>query len=136
VQWSTNGISIPDATNAALSLEPQSLGSGTHTVSALVRDLTPLVRNDLTNLLSQKVTWALTVNLATLQLDSVSWLPSGQFAFRISGNAPQGFVIQGSTNLLNWIPVMTNSLVGGQFWYTNSSASNFSARFFRAVTPP
>jgi hypothetical protein len=136
VQWSTNGTLIPDATNASLSLAPLSLGNGSNTVSALVKDLTPLVRNDPTNLLSQTVTWALTVNLATLQLDSVSWLPSSQFSFRVSGNALQGFVIQGSTNLLNWLPLITNSLVAGQYWYTNSSASNFSGRFFRAVTPP
>jgi len=32
--------------------------------------------------------------------------------------------------------MVTNTLVGGQLWYTNTAASNSSQRFYRAVTPP
>ena len=112
------------------------LPNGTNWVSAVVRDNTALVRNDPTNLLSQTVTWTLNVSLPQLRLDSPLWLTGGKFAFRITGNAPQGVVVQSSTNLLNWAPVTTNSLVGGQFWYTNSAATNSSRRFYRATTPP
>jgi hypothetical protein len=136
VQWLTNGTVVAGATNAAFTLAPQSLANGTGVVTAIVKDNTPLVRNDPTNLLSQTVAWTLVVNLPQLQLDSLRSLPGGQFAFRLSGNAPAGFSLQASTNLSDWVSLQTNSLVAGQFWYTNSNIAVPPIRFFRAVTPP
>ena len=136
VQWYTNGVRCNAATNPAFILWPQTLPNGTNRVSALVKDNTAVVRNDPTNLLSQTVTWTLNVNLPQLWLDSPLWLTGGKFAFRVSGNAPQGFSIRASTNLATWVSLSTNSLVAGQFWYTNTGAASFSNRFFRAVTPP
>ena len=92
------------------------------------------MRNDPTNLLTQTVTWAVNVNLPQLRLDSPLWLAGTEFAFRIAGNAPQGVVVQDSTNLLNWVPVATNSLVGGQLWYTNTSLAASPRGFYRALT--
>jgi hypothetical protein len=134
VQWFTNGVPQTGATNLGFTLLPQSFANGTNWVGAVVHDSTPLVRNDPTNLLSQTVTWA--VSLLQLRLDSPTWLAGGKFAFRVAGNAPQGVVVQSSTNLLNWLPVKTNSLVGGQLWYTNSAAGTSSRTFYRATTPP
>ena len=114
------------------------LGSGSNRVSALIRDSTPLVRNDPTNLLTQTVVW----NLNAVRLDSLLWLASGKFTFRVSGPPAQAAVVQNSTNLVNWIPVATNSLTvtsspnRGQFWYTNSAAAASPKRFYRAVLPP
>jgi hypothetical protein len=134
VQWYTNSMALSGATNPNLILSPTALGNGHHTVSAVVRDNTSLVRNDPTNLLTQTVTWTLNVNLVQLRLDSPLWLTGGKLAFRIVGNAPQGVVVQGSTNLLDWVRLATNSLGAGQFWYTNSSAGTSPRTFYRAVT--
>src|SRR5439155_4355117 len=90
VQWFTNGIAINGATNSAFTLLPQLLPNGTSRLSAVVRDTTPLVRTDPTNLLTQTVTWTVNVNLPQLRLDSPLWLAGGKFAFRVTGNAPQG----------------------------------------------
>jgi hypothetical protein len=136
VQWYTNNTAVTGATNLTFVFSPQSFPNGTNRVRALVKDNTLLVRSDPTNLLSQTVTWAVNVSLPQLLLDSPLWLVEGKFAFRVSGNAPQGFVIQISSNLLNWTPLTTNSLVGGQFWYTNSSAGSFPRIFYWATTPP
>ena len=137
VQWLTNGVLCPDATNSAFTLLPQSLPNGSNWVSAVVADRTSLVRNDPTNLLSQTVTWGVTVSLPQLQLRSPLWLAgSGKFVFCITGNAPQGFVIQSCTNLPGWLPLSTNALVGGQYWYTNNNAKAAPRQFYRAVTPP
>ena len=136
VQWQTNGAAIAGATNLAFNLLPALLGNGTQTVSAVVKDNTGLVRNDPTNLLSQTTGWTLNVNLPTLRLDSPVWLPGGKFAFRLSGNAPQGVVIQSSTNFSSWTSLATNFLSGGQLWYTNISAAGIQKKFFRASTPP
>ena len=135
IQWLTNGVPVPGATNPVLTLLPQSLGNGSNSVSAIVKDPTSLVRNDPTNLLSQTVTWSVNVSLPFLRLDSQRWLNGGKFSFRVSGNAPAGFVIQSSTNLLNWTPLATNSLTAGQFWFTNTSTPASPLKFFRAVTP-
>ena len=136
VQWLTNGVPQAGGTNLSFTLLPQSFPNGSNWVSAVVKDNTPLVRNDPTNLLSQTVTWAVNVNIPQLRLDSPVRLPGGKFAFRVAGNAPLGFSIWGATNLASWVSLSTNSLVAGQFWYTNSSTPPFPRRFFRAVTPP
>ena len=135
VQWFTNGVPCSGATNAAFTLLPQALPNGSNQVSALVKDGTPLVRNDPTNLLSQTVTWTVNVSLPQLRLDSPLWLAGGKFAFRVSGYAPQGFSIRASTNLADWTSLSTNSLLGGRYWYTNNIGS-LPKRYFRAVTPP
>src|SRR5262249_46950928 len=99
IQWFTNGVTVPGATNSGLNLFPVMLGNGTQTVAAKVTDITPLVRTDPANLLSQTVSWTLHINFPQIFLDSATRLSSGAFAFRISGNAPQGFSLQSSSNL-------------------------------------
>jgi len=137
VQWFTNGVPCTGATNSSFMLLPQSLPNGSNSVGAVVSDQTALVRNDPTNLLSQSVSWVVNVNLPQLRLESPLWLTAGgKFAFRLTGNAPQGFVIESSTNLLTWLPLTTNTLVGGQFWYTNAGAGAFPRQFYRAITLP
>ena len=136
VQWLTNGMPRTGATNLSFTLLPQTLSLGSNSVSAVVRDNTALVLNDPTNLLSQTVSWTITNHIPQLHLDSPQWLAGGKFAFRMTGYAPQGVVVQSSTNLSNWGPVVTNALVGGQLWYTNTSASGSPRKFYRATTPP
>jgi hypothetical protein len=136
VQWFTNRVAWTGATHLGLTLSPESLFNGTNLISARVNDLTPLVRNDPANLLSQIVTWTVDVTLPQLRLDSPLRLTGGKFAFRVSGNAAQGFVIQSSTNLLDWAPLETNYLVAGQFWHTNFAAGPSSRMFYRAATLP
>jgi uncharacterized repeat protein (TIGR01451 family) len=54
---------------------------------------------------------------------------NGTFTFSITGVASPT-VIQASTNLLNWVPVYTNT---PPFNYTDPSASNYRYRFYRAL---
>jgi len=136
VQWFTNSVPVPDATNPVFALPPQSLPNGTNWVSAVVTDSTLLVRTDPTNLLSQTITWALDLSLPRLRLDSPLWLSGSQFAFRVSGIAPHGFIIQSATNLSDWLPLTTNSLAGGEFWHTNSEPGSAPRKFYRAVVAP
>ncbi len=137
IQWLTNGVSVPYATNLVFPVLPAALSNGAYNkVAARILDPTALVRTDPSNLLSQTLTWTLNVNLPQLQLSAPRWLAGGKFALHVTGVAPQGFSIRASTNLLTWLSVSTNALVNGQYDYTNTQGTNFPIRFFRAVTPP
>jgi hypothetical protein len=136
IQWFTNGAPVAGATNATFSVLPQTLAPGTNRVHVVVRDLTPLVRNDPANLLSATNTWTLFVSLNQLALTAPLALADGRFRFTVTGSAPQGFVIQASSNLTTWISLGTNALSGGKFDYTNTGLTNTPLRFYRTRSPP
>ena len=136
IQWFTNAVPLAGATNLSFNIAASLLGGGVQQISARVRDETPLVRNDPDGRLTQTVTWSVNVGAVSLSLDNPTRLPNGAFSFRVTGNAPQGFVLQSSADLVNWSPLTTNALVAGQFIYTNAAGSGFSAQFFRARALP
>jgi hypothetical protein len=136
IQWFADGVALSGATNSAYLLLPGSFANGIHTLRAFVRDNTALVRNDPANLLGQTLAWNLTVSIPQLRLTSAVALAGGKFVFRVSGAAPAGVVIQSSTNLSTWQSIATNSLIGGQFMFTNNGVNVCPEKFFRAKTPP
>jgi hypothetical protein len=143
LQWFTNGVAVPGVTNSTFTLFPGNFTNGPCSVQAQVVDTTvipqnnsyytTLVLSDPNHYLSNSVSWNVTIGLTTLQLVSPRWLGGGQFTFTVSGTAPNGFVIQASTNLVNWVPLSTNTLTGGLFNYTNNAG--FSQRYYWTVTP-
>jgi len=140
-QWYTNGVAVGGATNKTFTLNPGQFTNGNYTLQAQVHDPTPLVRTDPSNYLSATLTWNLALNVYKLNLDNLG-LPkaSSLFHFRVSGNAPYGFVIQGATNLVptnavNWYPLSTNFLTNGQFYFTNK-VTNLTRQFYRVRILP
>jgi len=131
VQWFTNGAAVAGATATNLLLQPAAWGNGLHSVQARVFDPTARVRTDPGQLRSQTVTWNLSVTLPWLELQLPSWTTNA-FVFRVTGVAPNGFVVERSTNLDQWWPVSTNALAGPGVWVTNSSAPPGGASY-RAV---
>jgi hypothetical protein len=59
---------------------------------------------------------------------------NSQFRFRLIGTSGETYVIQASTNLSTWTPVLTNSVMF--YEYTDSLAPSFPRRFYRAMLPP
>ena len=57
---------------------------------------------------------------------------SGQFQFTVTGPAGSNAVVQASTNLQTWIPLVTNPLTLGSFTFSDMLATNYPARFYRA----
>ena len=57
----------------------------------------------------------------------------GQFSFTVSGDASQQYVVQASTNLLNWISIQTNV---APFLFTDSNAAGFKQRYYRVFYLP
>ncbi len=138
IQWYTNNAAVAGETNATFQFQPGSVGTGTHTIRAVVYDPTPLVRTDPGNLLRATNTWSVTVGSSpfSLYLTEPLWLTNNRFRLTVTGTAPQGFVIQASSNLVNWVSLSTNNLTANRFDYTNSSLTNMLRRFYRAYTPP
>ncbi|MEO7300794.1 MAG: Calx-beta domain-containing protein [Verrucomicrobiota bacterium] len=63
-------------------------------------------------------------------------LGNGLFQFTISGAAGQGFILEGSTNLSQWLPLSTNTLTNGAAIYSDPQSSNFVNRLYRAKKSP
>jgi len=60
---------------------------------------------------------------------------TNQFGFNFSGLAGQMVVVEGSTNLLDWTPLFTNSANGGPVYFFDPGWTNFPWRFYRARLP-
>ncbi|HTL54975.1 MAG TPA: hypothetical protein VL361_04815 [Candidatus Limnocylindrales bacterium] len=61
---------------------------------------------------------------------------NGQFYFTLAGPAGSNAVIFASTNLQTWGPLVTNPLTGGSLNFTDTLATNFTKRFYRALLQP
>ena len=59
-----------------------------------------------------------------------------QFQFTLIGPAGSNAVISASTNLHNWLPLVTNPLTGGTLNFTDALATNYPSRFYRATLQP
>jgi sugar lactone lactonase YvrE len=57
---------------------------------------------------------------------------TNQFGFKISGATGQTIVVDGSTDLVNWTPLCTNTAGGNPFYFCDPCWSNFPGRFYRA----
>jgi hypothetical protein len=64
------------------------------------------------------------------------FLTNGMFEMEISGLPGQSYVIQTSTDLVNWIPVMTNVPDTSPFYLAVPGATNGGNSFYRAIQLP
>jgi hypothetical protein len=63
---------------------------------------------------------------------SITALYDNQFVIGITGTTGQSIILKSSTDLLNWIPLLTNTLAGSYFSVTNHWASP-PRSFYRAM---
>ncbi|EEF60578.1 LamG-like jellyroll fold domain-containing protein [Pedosphaera parvula] len=55
---------------------------------------------------------------------------NGQFSLQFAGTDGQNYVVETSSNLVNWTAVYTNMQSGGSFLFTDANATNFTS-FYR-----
>jgi len=60
---------------------------------------------------------------------------TNQFGFNISGAFGQTIVVDGSTNLVDWTPLFTNTAGNNPFYFPDTASTNFPWRFYRARLP-
>ena len=134
VQWQLDSKTVA-AAGTNLLINPAELGDGVHSISVVVRDSTPFVRRDSTNL-TQSIQWNLVFRLPWLELKTPLRLNDGRAAFRVNGYSPDGFLLQTADSAGAWRPLATNSFLAGEDWFTNAEPLPIGATFFRAATRP
>jgi sugar lactone lactonase YvrE len=60
---------------------------------------------------------------------------SNQFGFNVSGAFGQTIVVDGSTNLADWLPLNTSIMSGSLIYFSDPGWTNFPCRFYRARLP-
>ncbi len=120
-QWLFNGAPISGATNTSLSLtNVQTTNSGTYHV---------VVTSPAGSVPSAVATLAVGTHPLLLNARTV---PQGVFAFTLSGTPGAVYLIEGSTNLLNWTPLTRVTNIAGTVDFTDTPASGLFGRFYRA----
>ncbi len=121
-QWRQGGINISGATNATLLVS----AGGNYSV---------IVSNHLGSVVSPVS--AVSVAAPTLHFDTTPgavYMADDGLHLRLRGASGLGpIVVFASTNLIDWIPISTNTPVAGEVNYVDSMATNLVQRFYRAV---
>jgi hypothetical protein len=128
-QWQFDGANIPNATNLSLTnINIQITNAGLY--QAIV---------------SNAFGWA-TSSVASLNITNVPVsfatrgeleYAGGQFGLLVTNLTGQGsVVIDASSDLKTWVPIITNPPAFGLFPFTDSSAGGYSSRFYRAHVLP
>jgi len=121
-QWKFNKANLTMATNATLTFGSITTNqAGTYSV---------MVSNEAG---STNSTASLTVYATTTATLASAAHDSGQFALTVLGVSGCQYVVQASTNLVNWVPVQTNV---APFTFVDTNASRFARRFYRSVSLP
>ena len=68
-----------------------------------------------------------------LYFTSAAFLENGQLQLGFDGLAGNSYVLEATTNLVNWVPVSTNMATTNLFNFVDPDASNFPYRFYRVL---
>jgi hypothetical protein len=122
-QWQFNSVNLSMANNATLTLKNVTTNqSGTYSVA---------VSDGGGTTISGPV--ILTVYLTAAATLAMAAHPAGQFDLSVSGVPGYRYEVQASTNLVDWVPVQTNT---APFLFIDSDAGKFKQRFYRSLYVP
>ena len=61
-------------------------------------------------------------------------LGTNGFQLHLTGITGVNYVVYASSNLVNWVPVYTNTSLSGSADYVDTAAAQFSARYYKVLT--
>lgn len=67
---------------------------------------------------------------------SVLAMVNGSPTLHVTGSTGSQFALEASTNVLDWLPLKTNTISGGSFDYVDAAAAGLPRRFYRARLVP
>jgi hypothetical protein len=111
VQFFTNGVSLKSVSSAPFTLTASNLTAGAYALKAVATAAGVSATSSVVNV---TVVSPVTVNL------SAAGLNNGKFSFNYAANPGLAYVVESSTNLLNWTPVVTNVAPGNPAPFTNA----------------
>jgi hypothetical protein len=77
--------------------------------------------------------WLDEVRFENNLLDTTTWTTDSGFGFRLDGLAPGTYVIQASSNLVDWAPIATNMVSSNNAaFFVDPASDTLSRRFYRA----
>ena len=124
-QWTFNGTALTGQTGASLLLPSLLLtNSGNYAC---------VVSSPLGSLTSSNA--ALTV-FNPFNVGSATFQLGGLFRVVATGDNGRAYRLESSTNLVNWVPVVTNAVSGGAVTFTDTAAAGKTLRFYRIVLLP
>jgi hypothetical protein len=121
-KWKFNGTNLVSATASALTLSKITTNqAGIYSVTATDGHVTT----------SQAA--ILTVYATAAAKLAPATHATGQYALAVAGVPGYKYVVQASTNLVNWVPVQTNT---APFTFVDTNAGKFRQRYYRTVYTP
>jgi len=122
-QWQLNGTNLLDATNATLTLNNLTLDqAGSYSVT---------ITNQAGSVSSSAVLAVYATAAATL--GGCLFSGDAEFYFQVAGVPGFNYTVQGSTNLIDWISLITNT---APFIFADTNAASFPQQFYRAIYEP
>ena len=126
-QWSFYGTNLAGATNAWLTVtNVQMAQAGSYTIQ---------VTNSAGSVASSANLIVTTSVITLTTINGTSPTTSGGYAFQITLPAGSTYVVLACSDLQNWIPIATNVAATGSIVFTDVFATNYNARFYRALLP-
>jgi hypothetical protein len=124
-QWQLNGVDVLGATNFALVItNAQAKNGGYYT--AIVSNNFGMVPSASAHL----------IVLTPVQLISLGVNSAGYFRTKLFGLPGASYVLQGSTDLVSWISLLTGAVAQSSLTFTDTASPGFERRLYRVVSRP
>ena len=126
VQFFANNVLLGAAPAAPFSFKANNLAAGAYALTAVATAAGISATSAVVNVT--------VVNPATTSISGVT-VTRDQLSFNYSASPGLNYVIQSSSNLVNWVPLMTNVASGGTVSFSNS-VNSAAAKFYRVGRLP
>lgn len=122
-QWSFNHVDLAGETNATLMFARTQLSmQGQYRVRA-------------SNFMSTATSPVVDLDVIPSAVRSTVLTAGGMFQFTVTGLPGQGYAVEASTNLFDWVSLSTNhAAANGSFIFTDPQTASFPTRLFRVAT--
>ncbi len=137
VYWNTNQIGMVDERGVSAGLQtyrfalPGIFNSGLYTLSFRLDTFTNVVSSiTVTNVATGFVGIS-----EPLNLEMLLWGSNSVPVLKLTGAPGYNYVLESSTNLVNWTPTALLVNTNGAVWFADPAMTNSSGRFYRAVMP-